>query len=308
MVELLLEHRVSLLSLALLLSLLLPITKLREAIIIGITKLGLRLNNSDYSPTYLQVAGGGLFICLYAPLAAAYWALAVLAPWPSLLEPLLLWLFLDVGRLRQAVPACLAHAQQQTPLARLSLAPLCLRHTDALSPLGVYKAVAETSTLRLAGDFALLFWYLAGGIYSALLFGILRLAVQAWPVKLAPWRPFGQVASVSYRALAWLPLHLLALTLLIYPGSKRALNAWPQGKLWAYPAAGRLLAVVAAGVACGLGGPRRYTQATEYYPKLGSSQLLTLESCRRLLLRLVVALLFWLSLAWLLLLVPYFYG
>ena len=308
MVALLLEHKVGLLSLALLLSWLLPSTTLQAAISTGITKLGLRLNNNDYSPLYLQVAGGGLLICLYVPLAAAYWALTVLAPWPLLLEPLLLWLFLDLGRLRQAVPSCLTHAQQQTPLARLSLAPLCLRHTEALSPLGVYKAVAETTTLRLAADFALLFWYLAGGIYSALAFGLLRLAVQAWPVKLAPWRLFGQLASASYRALAWLPVHLLALTLLIYPGSKRALKAWPQGKLWAYPAAGRLLAVAGAGIDSGLGGPRRYTQTTEYYPKLGTRQLLTLESCRRLLVRLTVALVFWLSLAWLLLLVPYFYG
>lgn len=308
MLALLLEHKVSLLSLALLLSLLLPLTQLQEAMSLGITKLGQRLNNSAYSPTYLQVAGGGLFICLYMPLTTAYWALAELAPWPSLLEPLLLWLLLDLGRLRQAVPSCLAHAQQQMPLARLSLAPICLRQTGALSPLGIYKAVAETTTLRLAGDFALLFWYLAGGIYSALLFGLLRLVVQAWPVKLAPWRPFGQVVSVSYRALAWLPLHLLTLTLLIYPGSKRAIKAWPQGKLWTYPAAGRLLAVAGAGIDSGLGGPRRYTQATEYYPKLGTAQLLTLENCRRLLLRLTLALLFWLSLAWLLLLVPYFYG
>jgi adenosylcobinamide-phosphate synthase len=304
----LLEHPLTLLSLALLLNLALPPGRVQLALVGGLARLGGRLNGEHYGARYLHGAGLALLFCLLLPLAAGYWALAVLAPWPSLLEPLLLWCCLDLGRLARALPRCLRQVDEQRPLARLTLAPLCLRRTDPLSPLGLHKAVAEVALLRLAGDFALLCWYLAGGVYAALLFALLRLCVQAWPVKLTSWRAFGLVPSHLYRAMAWLPFQLLALTLTLYPGSLRAIRAWPQGRLWPWPAAGRLLAVAAAGVDATLGGPRRYSDATEYYPKLGSKQYLSEAQVRALLGRLAIALLFWLSLAWAWLLVPLYHG
>lgn len=164
--------------------------------------------------------------------------------------------------------------------------------------------MAEVAILRLAADFALLVWYLVAGIYAALLFGLLRYAVQAWPYKLVTWRSFAWLPSLAYRALAWLPFQAFALSLLIYPGTMRAIKAWPQGRLWAFSASGRLLAVVAGGVNVGLGGPRRYTDDTDYYPKLGSQQYLNQTATRAILWRLVMALLFWLSLAWALMLIP----
>lgn len=304
----LLEQPVTLLSIAILLSLLLPATRLQQGLTQGLMQLGSRLNGERYSARYLHGAGGALLLCLLLPLAATYWALTLLSPWPALLEPLLLWCCLDMGRLGRALPLCLQQSSKQQPLARLTLAPLCLRQADPLSPLGLHKTLAEVAVLRLAGDAALLCWYLAGGIYAALLFALLRYVVQAWPRKLVQWHAFGQLPSLLYRAMAWLPFQLLALTLIIYPGSLRAIKAWPQGRLWAFPASGRLLAVAAAGVDVGLGGPRRYSDATDYYPKLGCKNYLNAASTRALLWRLVIALLFWLSLAWTLVLVPLFNG
>ena len=292
----LLEHPLSLLTLALLLSLLQPTDRLLPMLTAALARLGRRLNKAGYGPGYLKAAGAGLWLVLLLPLLVAWWALAELFPWPALMEVLLLWACLDAGRLTR-----------QLPQARQTLAPLCLRQTGALSELGLRKAVAEVAVLRLAGDFALACWYSAGGIYAALVFVLLRLVVQAWPAKLADWRAFGALPSWLYRAMAWLPFHALAITLLLYPGSRRALQAWPRGGLWAFPAAGRLLAVAAGGVDAGLGGPRRYTQTTEYYPKLGSSHPLSYAQVHALLLRLTLALLFWLSIAWTLTLVPLFY-
>ncbi|MDP5293714.1 cobalamin biosynthesis protein [Oceanimonas sp. CHS3-5] len=304
----LLEHPLSLLTLALLLSLLQPADKLQPLLTAGLARLGRRLNKPGYGPGYLRAAGTGLLLVVLLPLLAAWWALTELAPWPALLDVLLLWACFDAGRISRRLPQCLKQIAEQRNLARLTLAPLCLRQTDALSELGLRKAVAEVAVLRLAADFALACWYLAGGIYAALGFALLRLAVQAWPCKLDDWRTFGALPSVLYRVMAWLPVHALALTLLIYPGSRSAVRAWPRGGLWAFPAAGRALAVAAGGVNAGLGGPRRYTQATEYYPKLGSGSQLHSAQARALLLRLTLALLFWLSLAWTLTLVPLFYG
>lgn len=304
----LLEQPVILLSLAILLSLVLPATRVQQLIILGLQLLGKRLNGKRYSPRYLQQAGGAAFLCLLLPLAATYWALAVLSPWPHLLEPLLLWCCLDLGRLSRVLPACMRNSTDNKPLARLALAPLCLRQTDPLSPLGLYKTLAEVAILRFAADFALLLWYLLAGIYTALLFGLLRYAVQAWPYKLVEWRAFGWLPSLVYRTLAWLPFQMFAFSLLIYPGSIRALKAWHQGRLWAFPASGRLLAVVAAGVNVGLGGPRRYTDATDYYPKLGSQQYINEAATHAILWRLVMALLFWLSIAWALMLIPLLTG
>ncbi|MFP2770936.1 cobalamin biosynthesis protein [Oceanisphaera sp. KMM 10153] len=304
----LLEQPVPLLSIAIVLSLLLPATRLQQRLTQGLMQLGGRLNGEHYTARYLHLAGGALLLCLLLPLGATYWALSVLSPWPALLEPLLLWCCLDLGRLSRALPLCLQQSSDQQPLARLTLAPLCLRQTDPLSPLGLHKTLAEVAVLRLAADAVLLCWYLAGGIYAALLFALLRYLVQAWPRKLVHWRAFGLLPSMLYRAMAWLPFQLLALTLLIYPGSLRAIKAWPQGRLWAYPAAGRLLAVAAAGVDASLGGPRRYIDATDYYPKLGCKNYLNAASTRALVWRLVIALLFWLSLAWTLVLVPLFHG
>ncbi|OXY80475.1 cobalamin biosynthesis protein [Oceanimonas doudoroffii] len=303
----LLEHSLTLLTLALLLSLLQPADRLQPLLTAGLARLGRRLNKSGYGQGYLRAAGVGLWLVVLLPLLAAWWALAELAPWPALLDVLLLWACLDAGRLTRRLPQTLRQIPEQRHLARLTLAPLCLRQTDPLSELGLRKAVAEVAVLRLAGDFTLACWYLVGGIYAALGFALLRLAVQAWPAKLANWRAFGSLPSALYRAMAWLPFHLLALTLLIYPGSRRALAAWSRGGLWAFPAAGRALAVAAGGVDAGLGGPRRYTQATDYYPKLGSGNPIGFAQAHSLLLRLSLAPLFWLSLAWTLTLVPLFY-
>lgn len=303
----LLEHPLSLLTLALLLSLLQPADKLQPLLTQGLTRLGRRLNKSGYSRGYLKAAGMGLWLVVLLPLLAAWWAIAELAPWPELLDVLLLWACLDAGRISRRLPQTLKQIAEQRNLARLTLAPLCLRQTDALSELGLRKAAAEVAVLRLAGDFALACWYLAGGIFAALSFALLRLAVQAWPCKLNDWRAFGTLPSALYRAMAWLPFHMLALTLLIYPGSRRAVRGWAKGSLWGFAAAGRLLAVAAAGVNAGLGGPRRYTQATEYYPKLGSGNQLRSDQARGLLLRLALALLFWLSIGWTLTLVPLLY-
>ncbi|MBO1520359.1 cobalamin biosynthesis protein [Oceanisphaera pacifica] len=294
----LLEQPVPLLTIAIVLSLLLPATRMQQWLTQSLQTLGLRLNGARYSARYLKVAGGAVLLCLLLPLVATYWALSVLAPSPSLLEPLLLWCCLDLGRLSRTLPSCLQPHERQKEMARLALAPLCLRQTDPLSPLGLYKAMAEMTTLRLAADAALLCWYVWGGVYAALIFALLRYGAQAWPFKIEQWRAFGTVASWLYRAMAWLPFQLLALTLLIYPGSMRAIKAWPQGKLWAYPASGRLLAVAAAGMNIGLGGPRRYTDATTYYPKLGTKNYLNGSATRALFIRIIMALLFWLSLGW----------
>lgn len=304
----LLEQPVVLLTLAILLSLVLPATRVQVLITQGLALLGKRLNGERYSPRYLKQAGSAAFLCLLLPIAATYWALAVLSPWPHLLEPLLLWCCLDLGRLSRALPSCLSLGTQNKSLARLTLSPLCLRQTDPLSPLGLYKALAEVAILRLAADFALLAWYLVAGIYGALLFGLLRYAVQAWPYKLVEWRTFGWFSSLAYRTLAWLPFQVFAFSLIIYPGSIRAIKAWPQGQLWAFSASGRILAVMAGGVNVGLGGPRRYTDATDYYPKLGSQQYISEAATRAILWRLVMALLFWLSITWALMLIPLING
>ena len=300
----LLEQPVILLTLSVVLSLILPATRVQQLIIQGLQLLGQRLNGEHYSARYLKRAGSGALICILLPVSATYWALAVLSPWPHLLEPLLLWCCLDMGRLSRALPTVMRQSANSKPLARLALSPLCLRQTDPLSPLGLYKTVAEVAILRLAADFALLVWYLTAGIYAALLFGVLRYATQAWPHKLVEWRAFGWFPSLAYRTLAWLPFQIFAVSLLIYPGSIRAIKAWPQGRLWAFSASGRLLAVVAGGVNVGLGGPRRYTEATDYYPKLGSQQYINEAATRAILWRLVMTLLFWLSIAWALMLIP----
>lgn len=294
----LLEQPVVLLTLAIGLSLLLPATRAQQLFTHSLQLLGQRLNGERYSARYLKLAGSALLVCLILPLVATYWALAVLAPWPHLLELLLLWCCLDMGRLSRALPLCLQQSHEQKALAKLTLAPLCLRQTDPLSPLGLYKALAEVAILRLAADFALLVWYLLVGIYGALFFALLRHTTQAWPYKRVEWRAFGWCSSLCYRTLAWLPFQVLALTLMIYPGTWRAIKAWPQGQLWAYSASGRILAVMAGSVNVGLGGPRRYTDATDYYPKLGSQQYVNKAAIRAILLRLVIALLFWLSVAW----------
>ncbi|MCT7654850.1 cobalamin biosynthesis protein [Oceanimonas sp. NS1] len=231
----LLEHSLTLLTLALLLSLLQPADRLQPLLTAGLARLGRRLNKSGYGQGYLRAAGAGLWLVVLLPLLAAWWALAELAPWPALLDVLLLWACLDAGRLTRRLPQTLRQIPEQRHLARLTLAPLCLRQTDPLSELGLRKAVAEVAVLRLAGDFALACWYLVGGIYAALGFALLRLAVQAWPAKLANWRAFGSLPSALYRAMAWLPFHLLALTLLIYPAPAGPWRPGPEAACGPFP-------------------------------------------------------------------------
>ena len=157
------------------------------------------------------------------------------------------------------------------------LRPRILRDAEQLSILGLYKASIENLCLRNAYQwFAVVFWYICGGIWAAAGYRVVQIAAQQWNCKNSRFNHFGQAAASTLQLIA-LPVHwLLALTLLVQQAAsnKIAANyrlAYAQSQHWQPHASGLLLACFAHSLGLQLGGPRKYQGQMWRNNQLGTS-------------------------------------
>ncbi|MFC3914962.1 cobalamin biosynthesis protein [Pseudaeromonas sharmana] len=267
-----------------------------SALLPWLEQLARKVNRPGHHSTQLWLAGLLTPLVVLIPALAACWALRNLSLSEGLFDLLLLVWLLELKPLGQQLNALrpLLH-QDKLPLARLQLAPMVRRETRQLSLMGLSKACSETLILRWSGQWAaVLFWYLLAGIEAALCMRLLQLMNQAFSVKLARNRLFGEMSGRLYSLMVWMPAWLSVLLQGAFAGGGRAVQQALLGaRQWPAQGQGALLGAVAGGLNIRLGGPRFYDGHKLRYVTLGGCQEPDLSTPVRVLGRLR-----WLSLVW----------
>ncbi|HEH9429794.1 TPA: cobalamin biosynthesis protein [Aeromonas sobria] len=249
-----------------------------------LTRLGHKVHRADGTPRQQLQAGMLAMLVVWVPCAAGLWSLRNLALSEPLFDLLFLLLMLESRPLRELAHVTRSLATQETlPLARLQAAPWLKRETGKLSAMGIAKAVTESSSLRLVGQWAgPLLGYALAGVQGALLWRLTQLMSQGWSMKDPAFGYFGRAASALYQGLNAPTILLLGLPLLL-PRLKQATQLLRSGALWPYPAIGMLLRLLADKCWLRLGGPRYYQGTLQRWPVLGSGDDPDGESPRKIL-------------------------
>lgn len=249
-----------------------------------LTRLGHKVHRADGAPRQQLQAGMLAMLVVWVPCAAGLWSLRNLALSEPLFDLLFLLLMLESRPLRELAHATRSLATQETlPLARLQAAPWLKRETGKLSAMGIAKAVTESCSLRLVGQWAgPLLGYALAGVQGALLWRLVQLMNQSWSRKDPAFDHFGRAASALYQGLNASVILLLGLPLLL-PRLKQATQLLRSGAIWPYPAIGMLLTLLADKCRIRLGGPRYYQGTLQRWPVLGSGDDPGGESPRKVL-------------------------
>lgn len=249
-----------------------------------LTRLGHKVHRADGTPRQQLQAGMLAMLVVWVPCAAGLWSFRNLALSEPLFDLLFLLLMLESRPLRELAHATRSLATQETlPLARLQAAPWLKRETGKLSAMGIAKAVTESCSLRLVGQWAgPLLGYALAGVQGALLWRLTQLMSQGWSMKDPTFGYFGRAASALYQGLNAPTLLLLGLPLLL-PRIRQATQLLRSGAIWPYPAIGMLLTLLADKCRLRLGGPRYYQGALQRWPVLGGGDEPGGESPRKVL-------------------------
>lgn len=188
---------------------------------------------------------------------------------PLLSDTLLLFWLLDSRGLDRLAVAATELPRYQRLKPRLQ--PWSLRELDGLSREGLAKAVIESATLRFCHHwFAVIFWYLLGGIWVACGYRLLSVLTLAWNAKLAEFRLFSRESTRLCGLLQQPPVWLMTRLLKLYRHSPSAAG---QAEEWPSIRNGRLIQAMAETLQCNLGGPRYYGGILQRYPRLGPAPL-----------------------------------
>ena len=208
-----------------------------------------------------QLAGAIAAGFLVIPLLLMTYLLLDFAHQPWFFETLILWGIVqsrEIFHVGRRIEKNLDKGHKL--LARDLLARHTLRETDRLSSLGITKATIEMVSLRLAKQyFAVIFWFMAGGLLPALGLCLLQQLAWRWNRKLPRFQAFGLVADKLSRLLGWLPNQLLALNISLLYNTRNSLKfSRRQGKGWQSCSSGKVLAATAWALQRNLGGPAIY--------------------------------------------------
>ncbi|ASP47479.1 cobalamin biosynthesis protein CobD/CbiB [Cognaticolwellia beringensis] len=144
--------------------------------------------------------------------------------------------------------------------AKQKVAPLLLRDTEQLSPLGISKACIEMQVLRSSQLLVCVgFYFLFFGPLAALAFRLLLEMHYAWNIKMYRFVHFGAAVNYIVKLLQWLPSRLFSLLLLIGTVGQNTLLYWRliRGKFFQLDN-GILLHVLALGLEIKLSGVAMY--------------------------------------------------
>lgn len=226
--------------------------------------------NKDRSHSVMQqrTSGSLALLVLLLPLATLLLILLSFASFPFFFDALLLLIAIQFQGIRQRtskVSRCL-HRQQKA-LARDALAPLVLRETSNLSPLGIAKASIESLLLRYTYQYVcVVFWYLLLGGVAALCYRLLLEFSWCWNKKHRQFNHFGHPAAAMLTLLQWLPIRLSAASFALAEGIA---GAWRGAKQRKVNQRSFLLAIIGGALGIELSGPVYYDKQKIRLPKLG---------------------------------------
>ena len=254
----------------------------------GIAALGRRVNRPGSSAAQQKLAGVILPLVIMTPVFAFIIAFREILDGvelaQSLTEFFLLLLVLE-SRPERAMAKAVARNinSDRKNAAREILGRFTLRVTAKLSPMGMYKAAAESAALRLINSFYVpAFAYLLLGIYGALAVKLIIIMSMAFNLKLPVNQYFGRCCYFVEQFCFILPAIWLIPFIIMLPGGApadpRALAAAIQS--WPSKTTAMALALLASKENIRLGGPRYYLLTLYRFPEIGGTENPTEKSVR----------------------------
>ncbi|WP_413702080.1 cobalamin biosynthesis protein [Psychromonas sp. KJ10-10] len=186
--------------------------------------------------------------------------------------------------------------QNKLAEAKFRLSTLTARETKPLSLMGINKATIESMVLQLSASwFAVIFWYMAIGIYGAIFYRIVQICAQQWNAKNPHFKTITAIPSLLYTVMIF-PVHLLmSLTFSLYDKPiKNIPLKFKQGLLWHHFSSGLMLSTFAISMQLELGGVRLYQDQKMTYPPLGNDKAPDVDKIILSLQRLSMSAWFWL--------------
>ena len=224
------------------------------------------------TPFFLRLAGVGAWLCLIVPLVGLVACLVSLperSVWWIALESFILYLTLGIRSLHEhAMPVLKALLAGEGERARHHAAWMVSRDRETLDPA---KAAVE-SVLENGNDavFAALFWFIVAGAPGAVLYRLANTLDAMWGYRNHRYRDFGWASARLDDALNFIPARLTALTYALCGHTAQALRCWfLQGRYWASPNAGPVMAAGAGALRVELGGRACYQGCWHERPLLG---------------------------------------
>lgn len=180
-------------------------------------RLADKVNKANNSPRQQNISGLIAIIVTLVPLITILWLFETLIEVQWLWQALLLYFALGSFGLTKTSKAIARElVANNNYQAKQKLAPLVLRDTEQLSPLGISKACIEMKVLRSSQLLVCVgFYYLILGPLAALTFRLLLEMHYSWNIKLHRFIHFGAAVNHFVKLLQWLPSRLFALLLLL---------------------------------------------------------------------------------------------
>lgn len=228
-------------------------------------KLALKVHPDLSRPAKQQRLSGLLALLLVLALPLCCWyGLYLMSAWPLLLDAIVILCCFSWPAWRKLAQK-VSHSlhKQQLSLARSQAQLVLLRDTQALSAMGLAKALLESLALRFQQQFtSIIFWYLLAGAPGVLVCRLSQVASQQWSTKLPPNQHFGQAAA-RLAAFFSAPAYMLGAALFWLQGQRRATAATirADGEPFSY-AKHQLLRRLSHTLRVSLGGPAQYGHGT----------------------------------------------
>ncbi|GGD50558.1 cobalamin biosynthesis protein CobD/CbiB [Lacimicrobium alkaliphilum] len=242
-----------------------------------------KVNRRDTDAIDQQRISGTLApLVLLAPILISIGLFINLAEFPLFFDAVLLLMAIYYKPVLQNLHrAEMALKNNKKALARDLSARLLLRQTDSLSPMGLSKALTETTVLRFFYQFCTpLFWFFVGGGLAALTYRILYEFSQAWNTRQPRFRYFGQPVGMVVVALQALPVYLALFAFMLAENISGAITGRKQlNKGSCFHT--RILALAGGALNLQLGGPAYYDGQKRRTQKCGGSRLPQIKDIRR---------------------------
>lgn len=242
-----------------------------------------KVNRRGTDSVYQQRLSGTLApLVLLAPILICIGLFINLAEYPVFFDAVLLLMAIYFKPVLQNLQRA-EHAikNNKKALARDLGATLLLRQTERLSPMGLSKALTETTLLRFFYQFCTpLFWYFISGGLAALSYRILYEFSQIWNTRQPRFRYFGQPVGITVMTLQVVPVYLALLALMLAENISAALAAGKAlNKASCFHS--RILALAGGALKLQLGGPAYYGGQKRRTAKCGGSRLPQIGDIRR---------------------------
>lgn len=260
-------------------------------------QIAVKVNLDDRSDAYKRLASMLSISLIYFPTILIISQLYNIIFQPIAIDILLLFIMLswhDKKLTYLQISDALKH--NKLAEAKFRLSTLTARETKPLSLMGVNKATIESMVLQLSASwFAVIFWYMAVGIYGAIFYRIVQICAQQWNAKNPHFKTITAIPSLLYTVMIF-PVHLLmSLTFSLYDKPiKNIPLKFKQSLLWHHFSSGLMLSTFALSMQLALGGVRLYQDQKMTYPTLGNNNAPDVDKIALSLQRLSMSAWFWL--------------